>query len=506
MNGKFKATFLTMTMKIFMSLSTVVFNLVYINLILKHYGSSVNGLISTLIQFVSMFSILEGGFNTAVIVATYGPLAQKNYEKLNDILYTARKWFVYVGVAICCFALLAGGIYINYIGSPYTYLKTYLLLLICIATFVTSICGLNQYTILLQGHNHEYISSLLALIARTITWAVSILLIIKNCDILLVYSVNFFNVLLNIVFVKKYEKKHYPYATYKGKYNKNIIKGTKDVMFQKIANTIFNATDLVLISVCVSLAASSVYNIYNQIFTAIFLLLTSVSSAPFNSFGQLAYENDNEKFLGHFGLYQKILLVITTVLFTIAGCSILPFINIYTAGIIDYNYIYPSLVVIFFAYYFTKMINQQYGTILNVTGNFKSQNFQCGLGAVLNIVISIGCVWTMGIHGVILGSFVSTLVILIMNIIKAYKYILLKNPIKEFLNILFNFCIALLMIVFTYNLNLQITGYYQWIIFVIIVSVTNVLLFILFNFALDKYQMKIVFNFFLKYIKKVIKN
>ena len=84
---KIKATIFTMIAALANSVLVTVFNLIYSNYLLQIYGSEINGLISTLSQFVSLFLIVEGGFMTAAVVATYKPIVDKDYNKLNNILY-----------------------------------------------------------------------------------------------------------------------------------------------------------------------------------------------------------------------------------------------------------------------------------------------------------------------------------------------------------------------------------------------------------------------------------
>ena len=93
MESKSKSTVLTLAISILNSVLLVLFNLIYNNLVIRYFGSSINGLISTLNQFVSLFSIIEGGFTTAAVVATYEPMVRSDYSRLNSILHTTRRGY-----------------------------------------------------------------------------------------------------------------------------------------------------------------------------------------------------------------------------------------------------------------------------------------------------------------------------------------------------------------------------------------------------------------------------
>jgi len=481
------ASFLTLVMSVINSIASVLFSLTYNNLLIQNYGSKVNGLISTLTQFVSLFSIIEGGFTTAVVVALYKPIITSNYEELNSILYTAKRTFQKIGSEITICVLISGIVYIKLIDSPFNLLKTSLLLVISVCSTALSISYVSQYSVLLQGENKEYIIINISLFCRLFTWIISMILMINNHDIIVVYAINIINIALNILFLKAYNQNKYPYVTYKGKIDHKCISGTKDVLFQKIANTIFTSTDLVIISVFISLSSASVYNLYYQIYRAVFTLLTSIAQAPFNSFGLLANDNTKKDSLNEmFNIYQHLVLIISTVGLTVTGIIIIPFIRVYTINITDFKYVYPVLSILFFSQIYSQIINRPYGIILNVTGNFKMQNIQCGIAAVVNILASLAFIKPLGINSIILGSFIATLIILFMNIHQAYNHVLHTQAFRALINISLNYGISILLIILSYKLNIHCKNYYHVIAFALVFTliVSSIILFL--NLLIDK--------------------
>lgn len=490
MVSKTRATFFTFIFSLLNSIALMIFNLVYYNLLIKNYGSSVNGLISTLTQFVSLFSIIEGGFTTACIVSMYGPLIEKNYNLVNTILYTAKRSFFWLGLLITICALFFGSIYIKFISSPFDYFQTYLLLIISVLTTTLSLVFMTRYTIVLQGDNKEYIISILSLVIRAVTWAISIYLIIKKYSIILIFAVNIFNILLNVFVLYFFGKKKYPQITYKGAYNKALIHGTKDVFFQKIAATIFTSTDLILISVFIDLSSSSVYNLYNQCFKACFLILAALVQAPFNSFGQLLNnrEVDNEKVNENFSLYQTITVIFATALLLTAAEFIIPFVRIYTININDYNYVYPILAFLFFSQMFVQIMNRLYGLILNAKGLFKVQNIQCGIAAVLNIFLSVAFIKFWGINSIIFGSVIATLIIFIMNLYQAFKHVMQFKFGKTLFIIFANFAFASFSIFLFNKIDINYSNYITFFIFLFFGMVINIIIVVIINLLINYKQ------------------
>lgn len=489
MQSKKKATMLTLLVAVFNSVLVAVFNLIYNNLLMRTYGSDVNGLISTLTQFVSLFAIIEGGFATAAVVSVYEPYVAKDYDKLNDILYTTKRVYLRVGTFITVGVLFCGIIYLRFVDSPFSYLRTYSLLFVTVLATSVSLCFQSKYSVLLQGANCEYIQVLISLVSKTVTWILSIVLILEQVDILLIYGINILNVLLNIGFSRYYEKKNFSYVTYQGTYDKSLIKGTGDVLFQKAANTIFTSTDLVLISSGVGLAAASVYNLYQQVFRSIFNLLAAVVQAPFNSLGHLVEEGNREKIDYYFKIYFKVTLLAASVILTVTGSLVLNFVSIYTAGVTDIDYVRNELAFLFFAQYYVQIINRPFGTMLNVTGNFAKQNVQCGAAAVVNLVSSIILMRTWGVAGVIVGSFLGTSVILVMNVYQCKGLVAgLKRMVFE---IVVNVLACVLLIVLSVKIGKVAESYWEWVLLAIIVFVMEGVALCGINFVLDYKTMKV---------------
>ena len=63
-------------------------------IIISSYGSSVNGLIASIGQFLSYIALLDSGFTAVVKSELYKPIAEKNISKINNILKSADLWDV----------------------------------------------------------------------------------------------------------------------------------------------------------------------------------------------------------------------------------------------------------------------------------------------------------------------------------------------------------------------------------------------------------------------------
>ena len=65
---------------------------------MEAYGSSVNGMITSINQFLAYLGLAEAGVGTASIVALYGPLANNRKKEINAILSATRKYYNRSGI------------------------------------------------------------------------------------------------------------------------------------------------------------------------------------------------------------------------------------------------------------------------------------------------------------------------------------------------------------------------------------------------------------------------
>ena len=60
---------------------------------LKEYGSSVNGMVTSINQVLIYLGLAEAGVGTASVVALYGPLAREDQAEVNSILSASRRFY-----------------------------------------------------------------------------------------------------------------------------------------------------------------------------------------------------------------------------------------------------------------------------------------------------------------------------------------------------------------------------------------------------------------------------
>ena len=88
-NNRFRKILLSSGSAIFLKLAVFLCSFVITKLIIKYYGSEVNGTINSIVQFLGIITLLEGGIGGVAKAALFKPLANKDGEtiKKNNHIY-----------------------------------------------------------------------------------------------------------------------------------------------------------------------------------------------------------------------------------------------------------------------------------------------------------------------------------------------------------------------------------------------------------------------------------
>ena len=88
-----KKAFLNVLTNLILQVFIFVYGFVLPKIIMSKYGSNVNGLISSVTQFLAYISLLESGVGPVVKSILYDPISKKDNKKIIDILYATEKFF-----------------------------------------------------------------------------------------------------------------------------------------------------------------------------------------------------------------------------------------------------------------------------------------------------------------------------------------------------------------------------------------------------------------------------
>lgn len=380
--------------------------IVYPRVILNNYGSDANGLISTITQIFSYMSLLEAGIRQAAKNELFRYTAHGDKEGISVIASTARRYFHKITVVYGIGVLFVSCI------SPFLIKSNLDNKIIFFAVLFEGMAGVLTFyfvqtpSAILSAFGKEYINTTVEVANKGVSYLVRMGLAMLGTSLFFLQFSYFIITIAKVLFYKIYFRKQYNWINLHVGTGKEKLKDRNAYVVNELAWTVFSSTDNIILSVFVSTQAASVYTIYNMVFNALNTLLSSIYSSVNYMLGQ-AYHESLKKYEMLHDNFTSVFLGGMTVFVSIAYILILPFVRLYTEGVSDINYIYPSLPIFFCMIRILSWSRYITGNLTGLAGYAKPTSVISIIEAIINIVVSIILVQKFGILGVLIGSTVA---------------------------------------------------------------------------------------------------
>ena len=497
-----KKALLNVIANLFLQMITILYGFVIPKLIIETYGSNVNGLVSSITQFLAYITLLEAGFGPVVKAALYKPIANNDKKTIDNILKSAERFFRIISYAFIVYIICLALLYPLLINSQFDYIYTVsLIFIISISTFAEYYFGM-AYQLFLQAEQQKYIISLIQIISYIINIILVLILVKANVSIHLVKLYTGLVFLLRPIFQNIYVKKKYGINLNDADKNYNI-KQKWDGLAQHIAAVIHTNTDITLLTIFCTLAEVSVYSIYHMIVNGIKALIQVFTGGIDAIFGNMLANNEKDNLNKKFNIYEVLYFSITTILFASTIVLIVPFVMVYTKGITDVNYIRYSFGYLIVLSEYIWAVRLPYSTITLSAGHFKETRRGAWIEAISNLLISVLLVYKYGIIGVTIGTIFAMTIRTFEFMYHANKHILDRSMWVSIKKIMLIICETFLIVfICKYIPYFTNTTYLNWIINAFMVFIVACITTLTFNYIFYKYEFKESFYILKKVLKR----
>ena len=481
---------------------SIICGLILPRAIIGEYGSNVNGLISSITQFLSYITLLEAGIGPVIKSLLYKPIINKDKETIEKILKSAQSFFNIIAYIFILYIILLCFIYPSLVDEQFS--KGYtisLIIIISISTFAEYFLGM-VYKLYLQADQKTYITSNIQIITTILNTSLSIILIKFGANIQTVKIFSAFVFVLRPIIQNMYVRKKYNISL--KKVSKNYeLKQKWDGLAQHIASIIHDNTDVVVLTVFTNTIEVSVYTVYLFVIKGIKNLIQAFNSGIDASFGSMYANNEQEHLNKSFKIYELFYFTIITIIFTCTLSLILPFVQVYTAGITDANYYRPIFAYIIVIAEYMWAIRLPYNSIILSVGRFKETQKGAWVEAISNILISLLLVPAYGINGVSIGTLIAMTIRTIELMYHSSKYILKRNQKYSYIHLFITILETVIITIIINSIikNVQFDSYIIWLQYSIVAVIISSIIIIAINSIMYKNETIEL----LKLIKKNIK-
>ncbi len=465
---------------------------------LSYYGSAVNGLVTSITQFLSFISLAECGVGAVVQSTLYKPLAENDMNSVSKIALSSSRFFRKIAYLLLVYVAILMAVYPLINIEKFDYLFTMILIfVISISTFAQYYIGMT-YKLLLNADQLGFIQYTIHTIALIINTLLCILFMKIGAPVQVVKlttSVIFLiqPLLLSYIARKKYTLDHNITFT------EEPIKQKWNGMAQHVATVVLGNTDTVVLTLLSTLENVSVYGVYNLVVHGVKQIILSTTNGMQAMLGNMLAKNETKKLNNTFDYIEWILHTLVTFAFSVTAVLIVPFVQVYTADITDANYIVPLFAYLITLAHAAYCIRLPYNIMILAAGHYKQTQSSAIIEAVINVALSVILVFKFGLIGVAIGTFAA----MAYRTIYLAKYLtknIIYRKIHHFIkHICVDICSAgLLLLVVNFLpefFSLQTINYGAWILLAFKVALTGLVIVCLINIVFYHSKIRIFAQF-----------
>lgn len=369
----------------------------------------INGLYSSIL---SMLSLVELGFGTAMVYSMYQPLAEKDYHKLKLLMQLYKKVYTIVGTVILIIGLCLIP-FLDYLikDPPNIDGLTFYYVLFLLNTVVTYWFFAYRSS-LLQADQKAYVISNYNSIFNLIKSGLQIVFLVcfHNYTVYLLTQI-LCTIGQNIALAVKVNRS-YPVFGIKEKDDEKlpkeettrIFKDVKALMLSRVSHVVLNSTDNIIISAMIGISWVGLLSNFNMVVEAVTGVLTQITSAIQASLGNFFAKEDREAgyvlfcrvdFMNYW-LYGFSMIALITLLN--------PFITLWIGE--EYTLSEGTVVALGINFFVAGFMNTLW-TFRSTLGLFTQGQWRPIIVATLNIIFSIGLGSIWGVTGVLAATSIS---------------------------------------------------------------------------------------------------
>lgn len=448
----------------------------------QYMGIEILGIMKLFTQLLQYLNIVELGLGSASAFALYKPLAEKNQDQVSIIISTIKTIYNKISLLLLFLGILVTPLLPNFMKMENFTKDIYFYWIFYVINTVSTYLYI-KYIILFTANQEFIYVRFIQSISKIFYQVLQVIFIIKYHSFLLFILLLLLDNLTQFIFFKIHYKKKYSYIYSTKERYYGLNKDIKNLIWHKVGTLVVFNTDLILISKLVSIEKVGIYASYQlivQMITTIIGIIVNVMRPKIGKFTSI-----NSKDVIYF-LFKKIniIFMLVAIFFSYVTYKVInSFVLLWLGKGLGFNRITVLLICI-------NILIKIFRTIVDI---FKES---CGffndiqapiLESIVNLVFSIMLGIKYELNGIIMGTIISNItIILIYKPILVFKRCFDKD-IKEYIKVYGNYLILLLISLFFLNIATKsfirenINSWLDWIIYATIISIiTGIILFIVF--------------------------
>lgn len=492
-----KRYFLNTFTAFLLQLVTMVSGFILPRVMLVNYGSEINGLTSSINQFITYFNLAQAGIAGASLYAFYKPIADKDQESVNGVMSATDKYYKRSGLFFVVFTLAFAIIYPFIVKIDLKYYEIFFLVLVLSFSSILTYLIIGKYRAFLSANQQTYILSLANLITVILNTIIVSVLAYLKISVVLVRLAGGLASLISVAFVYFYVKTQYKWLSIKSRPNYEALSKRGYVMYLEILGAVQGGWPLIVATLIFSkdLSQVSILSVYNMVLGGIAGIFSIFTTGTQAAFGDLIVRNDTKRLQETYKEFETGFYLLITWAYACTLILLMSFIQLYTKSLDDAEiYIRPWLAVLLVINGLFNHLKTPQGMMVMAAGMYKETRYQVTIQAAIGLVFStlFGLFW--GLEGVVGGMILGHLYRTIDLLFYVPKYITglkWQYSLRRMLR-------AILIIVLCYIpflfIKYQPPSFWWWILVALIVAICVFVVALVTNLIFDYKMVKNLFN------------
>jgi hypothetical protein len=379
-------------------------------IMLVYYGSEINGITSSIRQFINYFTLVEAGVGASAIFALYKPLAKQDQAAISSIAAAARRFYIQSGyvftgltvVLALCFPLIRQTTELSYIDLS-------VLVLILGAKGFLNFFLLSKYNVILTADQKSYVIAGATSVSNLLSAAAIISLACLNAPVVTAYAVSLISFAVQSLILFRYTRKHYSYLDFHAEPDNSSLNQRWDALYLQILGLVQVGAPVILATFFLDYKAVSVYSVYYMVMGGINGLLGIFTSGLSASFGDVIARGETETLQNTYQEFEFTYYAVITVVYACALVLIMPFIRLYTSGITDADYDVPLIGILMVVNGYLYNLKTPQGMLVISAGLYRETRWRTTIQGAIALFGGLILAPFFGLAGIIVGSILSNL-------------------------------------------------------------------------------------------------
>lgn len=418
-----KNAFSAMGNKMIILLLTFVSRRIFIQYIGVEY-LGINGLFANILTLLSMADL---GLGTAINVSLYKPIADNNTKRIAALLHYYRQLYIFIsiGVTLLGLGLLPFLSYLVNLDTDIPLLSVYYVVFVLKNTASYLFAYKSS---ILRADQKTYVINKIEVWINISKVVAQIVIIISTKSYLLYILLDLVSIVIQNLIVSKVADKQYPFIKENAKLDKDekkaIFSDTSSVFLYKIAWSLLNGTDNILMSIIVGTLVVGYYSNYYTITSNLEMFIALIFTSLTAGIGNLVATEKAEKRFNTFKTMQMVSFWLCDIVCVCLLFLLQDFIALWVGKNLQLDNL--TVIAIVLNIFFSICMRPVW-TFREGTGMYKQIRYIMFVTAILNLIISVVLGNIMGIAGIVFATSISKL----LTYFWYEPYILFKNFFKH---------------------------------------------------------------------------